>query len=66
MEERSDGEATKDGWFSCVVYEPGKERSAFYLGEPDANAIPLDNILGEMTLAGIVRVLEIPGELLGL
>lgn len=55
-----------DGWFSCVVHEPGKERSAFSLGEPDVNAIPLDNILGETTREGIMRVLEIPGELLGL
>jgi hypothetical protein len=56
----------EDGWFSCVVQEPGKNRSAFCLGEPDANAVPLDNILGETTLEGILRVLEIPGELLGL
>jgi len=55
-----------DGSFSCVVHEPGKKRSAFSPVTPDANAIPLDDILGETTLEGILRVLEIPGELLGL
>jgi hypothetical protein len=28
--------------------------------------VPLDNILGETTIEGILRVLAIPGELLGL
>jgi len=55
----------QDGSFSCVLHEQGK-RSAFSLGERDANAIPLDNILGETTLEGILHVLKIPGELLGL
>ena len=56
----------EDGWFSCFVDEPGKQPAAFSPVTPDPNAIALDNILGETTLEGILRVLEIPGELLGL
>lgn len=55
-----------DGWFCCVVHEPGKEPASYSPVRPDLNSPPLDNILGETTLEGIVRVLEIPGELLGL
>ena len=55
-----------DGWFSCVVYEPGKAAASYSPVRPDPNRPSLDNILGETTLEGIVRVLEIPGELLGL
>jgi hypothetical protein len=56
----------KDGWFCCVVHEPGKEPASYSPVRPDLNSPPLDNILGETTLEGILRVLEIPGELLGL
>ncbi len=56
----------KDGWFCCVVHEPGKEPASYSPVRPDPNSPPLDNILGETTLEGILRVLEIPGELLGL
>lgn len=56
----------KDGWFCCVVHEPGKESASYSPVRPDLNSPPLDNILGETTLEGILRVLEIPGELLGL
>jgi hypothetical protein len=56
----------KDGWFCCVVHEPGKEAASYSPVKPDPNRTPLDNILGETTLEGIVRVLEIPRELLGL
>ena len=56
----------KDGWFCCVVHEPGKEPASYSPVRPDLNSPPLDNILGETTLEGIVRVLEIPRELLGL
>ena len=56
----------EDGWFSCVVYERGEEQGAYSPVTPDENAVPLGNILGETTLEGILRVLAIPGELLGL
>lgn len=56
----------KDGWFCCVVHEPGKEPASYSPVRPDLNSPPLDSILGETTLEGIVRVLEIPRELLGL
>lgn len=56
----------KDGWFCCVVHEPGKKPASYSPVRPDLNSPPLDNILGETTLEGILRVLEIPGELLGL
>lgn len=55
----------EDGWFSCVVHDQGR-RSVFSVGPPDANATPLDDILGETTPEGILGVLEIPGKLLGL
>jgi hypothetical protein len=55
-----------DGWFCCVVCEPGKEDASFSPVRPDPNRPPIDNVLGETTLEGIVRVLAIPGELLGL
>jgi hypothetical protein len=56
----------EDGWFSCILYEPGKKPASFSPVRPDPNAPPLDNILGETTLEGILCVLAIPGELLGL
>ena len=56
----------EDGWFCCVLYEPGREPASFSPVRPDANSPPLDNILGETTLEGILRVLGIPRELLGL
>jgi hypothetical protein len=56
----------EDEWFSCVLYELGRERGSYSPVRPDPNSPPLDNILGETTLDGILRVLEIPGELVGL
>jgi hypothetical protein len=56
----------EDGWFCCVACEPGKADASFSPVEPDPNRPPIDNVLGETTLEGIVRVLSIPGELLGL
>jgi hypothetical protein len=56
----------EDGWFSCIVYEPGKEPVSYSPIRPDPNHPPIDNVLGETTLEGILRVLAIPGELLGL
>jgi hypothetical protein len=55
-----------DGWFSCEVHEPGKKPAAYAPVRPDPDASPLDNFLGETTLEDILRVLAIPGELLGL
>jgi hypothetical protein len=56
----------KDGWFYCIVYEPGQEPASYSSVRPDPNHPPLNDILGETTLEGILRVLAIPGELLGL
>jgi hypothetical protein len=56
----------EDEWFSCVVYDRGQKQSAYSPVTPDPNDVPLDNTLGETTLDGILRVLEIPRDLLGL
>lgn len=56
----------RDGSFSCNLYEPGQTAASFSPTRPNPNRPPLDNILGETTLEGIVRALKIPGELLGL
>jgi len=56
----------EDGWFSCIVYEPGLELASYSPVRPNPNCPPLSNIHGETTLEGILRVLEIPRELLGL
>lgn len=58
----------EDGWFTCVVHDPSQTdcEASYSPVRPDPNSRPLDNILGETTLEGILRVLEIPGELLGL
>jgi hypothetical protein len=55
-----------DGWFCCVVCEPGMEDRSYSPFGPSPNLPSIDNVLGETTLEGIVRVLAIPGELLGL
>jgi hypothetical protein len=52
--------------FSCTVYEPGKPDSCFSLGMSNANYEPLDSILGESTIDGVLRVLDIPRHLLTL
>ena len=57
---------TEDEWFCCVVHEPGKEPASYSPTEIDPNHPPIDNVLGETTLEGIMRVLAIPRELLGL
>ena len=56
----------EDGWFSCIVYEPGQEPASYSPVRPDPNSLPLSNVHGETTLEGILRVLGIPGEMLGL
>src|SRR5262249_31456278 len=48
----------EDGWFCCVVDEPGKGEASYSPLRPDPNLPPLDNILGETTFEGILRVLE--------
>jgi hypothetical protein len=50
--------------FSCTVYEPGKPDSCFSIGMSNANYEPLDSILGETTIDGVLRVLDIPRHLL--
>lgn len=56
----------EDGWFRCVLCEPGQEPASYSPVRRDPNRPPLDNILGETTLEGILRVLAIPRERLGL
>jgi hypothetical protein len=54
-----------DGTFTCVVREPDQEiEKSFSVGREDANSIPVDSILGETTLEGILRVLDIPRHML--
>ena len=56
----------EDGDFACVISEPDKQSACFAIGEPGPNYVPLDSIFGETTIDGILRVLEIPRELLPL
>jgi hypothetical protein len=56
----------EDGWFACTLCEPGQEAVAYSPVRPNPNRPPIDNILGETTLEGILRVLAIPRELVGL
>jgi hypothetical protein len=56
----------EDGWFSCILCEPDQEPASYSPVRPDPNFPPLSSIQGETTLEGILRVLEIPGEMLGL
>jgi hypothetical protein len=50
--------------FSCVISEPEGEDACFTIGKPSPNYLQLDSIFGETTIDGILRVLEIPRELL--
>jgi hypothetical protein len=52
------------GRFSCIVSEPDGSDACFAIGYPSANYAPLDSVLGETTLDGILRVLEIPRDAL--
>jgi hypothetical protein len=47
-----------------VVSEPGKPDVCFSIGEASPNCEPLDAILGETTIEGVLRVLDIPRHLL--
>jgi hypothetical protein len=53
----------EDADFSCVVNEPDGTDGCFAIGKPSPNYPPLDSILGETTMDGILHVLEIPREL---
>ena len=48
----------------CVVCEPDGRDAWFTTGTPNPSNVQLDSILGETTVDGILRVLEIPRELL--
>lgn len=50
--------------FSCVVGEPGKPDVCFSIGQASPNWEPIDSILGETTMDGVLRVLDIPRHLL--
>lgn len=55
----------EEGTFSCVVWRPDeKDEECFSVGEPYVNYKPIDSILGETTLDGILRVLDIPRHML--
>jgi hypothetical protein len=54
----------EDRDFSCVISEPDGQDACFAIGEPSPNYPRLDSILGETTMDGVLRVLEIPRELL--
>jgi len=56
----------EDGHFLCMVQEADHSVSSYSPQKPSPNCPPLDNVLGETTTEGILRILEIPGELLGL
>lgn len=50
--------------FACRVLEPGKRVVRFSPDGPSPDYEPIDSILGETTLDGILRVLDIPRDLL--
>jgi hypothetical protein len=54
----------EDDDFSCIVREPDGREACFEIGPPSPNYAPLDSVLGETTIDGILRVLEIPRDAL--
>jgi hypothetical protein len=52
--------------FTCILRNPDQPliEESFSVGTQDANSTPIDSILGETTLDGILRVLDIPRHLL--
>jgi hypothetical protein len=55
----------RDGSFSCVVRSPDQQiEECFSSGKPSVMYTPIDSILGETTLDGILRVLDIPRRML--
>jgi hypothetical protein len=53
----------EDQRFSCAISEPDGRTAWFTTGTPNPSRVSLDSILGETTMDGILRVLEIPREL---
>lgn len=55
----------KDGSFTCVIRSPDQQtEECFAVGRPSVNYTHIDSILGETTLDGILRVLDIPRHML--
>jgi hypothetical protein len=55
----------KDGSFTCVIRSPDQQtEECFAVGRPSVNYTHIDSILGETTLDGILRVLDIPHRML--
>jgi len=50
--------------FSCTICEPEGEDKWFTTGEPSVTRVMVESVLGETTMDGILRALEIPRELL--
>jgi hypothetical protein len=53
----------RDGWFACDIVEVTGVKQ-FAPTRPSVNLAQIDSVLGETTLEGILRVLEIPRDLL--
>jgi hypothetical protein len=53
-----------DGSFSCIVWISDQHEECFSVGRESVNYKPIDSILGETTLDGILRVLDIPRHML--
>jgi hypothetical protein len=54
-----------DGTFTCLIWKPDQQiEESFSVGKVDANSKHIDSILGETTLDGILRVLDIPRHML--
>jgi hypothetical protein len=54
----------EDGSFSCIIWISDQHEECFSAGEESVNYKPIDSILGETTLDGILRVLDIPRHML--
>ena len=56
--------ARSDGAFACEIVEPGPSVKQFAPTKPSVNFPQVESVLGETTLDGILRVLQIPRDLL--
>lgn len=55
----------EEGTFSCIVWRPDLDgEECFAVGQSCVNYKPINSILGETTLDGILRVLDIPRHML--
>jgi hypothetical protein len=54
----------RDKSFSCYIWKPDAKEACFAVGQPTHDYEVADSVLGETTLEGILRVLDIPRELL--